>query len=49
MDFVLPRKLSNDSERRAQVSTSFSLQSTIAGFTLFILKNRALSKKCCLA
>ena len=49
MDFVLPRKLSNDSERRAQVSTSFSLQSTIAGFTLFILKSRALSKKCCLA
>ena len=33
--FFLPRKLSNDSERRAQVSTSFSLQSTIPGFTLF--------------
>ena len=30
----LPRKLSNDSERRAQVYTSF--QSTIAGFTLFV-------------
>ena len=42
-DFVLPRKLSNDSERRAQVSTSFSLQSSIVGFTLFNLKNRALS------
>ena len=39
MDFVLPRKLSNDSKRRAQVSTSFSPQSTIAGFTMFIKKN----------
>ena len=37
-DFVLPRKFSNDSERRAQVSISFSLQLTIAGFTLFIKK-----------
>ena len=37
-DFVLPRKFSNDSERRAQVSISFSLQLTIAGLTLFILK-----------
>ena len=47
MDFVLPRKLSNDSKRRAQVSTSFSPQSTIAGFTLFIKKKIwALSKKC---
>ena len=35
-DFVLPRKFSNDSERRAQVSISFSLQLTIAGFILFI-------------
>ena len=37
-DFVLPRKFSNDSERRAQVSISFSLQLTIAGLTLFIYK-----------
>ena len=37
-DFVLPRKLSNDSERRAQVSTCSSLRSTIAGSTLIILK-----------
>ena len=34
--FVLPRKFSNDVERRAQVSTVFSLQLIIAGFTLFI-------------
>ena len=42
--FFLPRKFSNESERRAQVSTSFFLQLTIAGITLLILKNRALSK-----
>ena len=40
-NFVLPKKLSNDSERRAQVSTSVSRQSTIARFTLFILKKIA--------
>ena len=37
-DFVLLRKFSNDSERRAQVSTSFSPLSTVAGFTLFMKK-----------
>ena len=42
--FFLPRKFSNESERRAQVSISFFLQLTIAGITLLILKNRALSK-----
>ena len=36
--FFLPRKFSNESERRAQVSTSFFLQLTIAGITLLILK-----------
>ena len=35
-DFVFPRKLSNDSERRAQVSTCSSRRSTIAGSTLII-------------
>ena len=44
-EFFLPRKFSNDSGRRGQVSTSFSLQLTIAGFTLFFFKkNRTLSK-----
>ena len=33
--FVLPRKFSNDGERQAQVSTFFSLQLIIAGFTLY--------------
>ena len=32
-----------------QVCTSFSLQSTIAGFTLFVKKKRALSKSVVLA
>ena len=36
--FVLPRKFSNDVERRAQVSTFFPLQLIIAGYTLFIWK-----------
>ena len=48
MNFVLPSKFSNDSERRGQVSTSFYLQLSIAGYTLYIfLKNRALSKNFC--
>ena len=35
-DFVLPNKFSNDSGRRAQVSTIFSPQVTIADFTLLV-------------
>ena len=35
MNFVLPGEFSNDSARREQVSTSFSLQLTVAGCTLF--------------
>ena len=41
---VLPRKFSNEGERRAQVSTFFSLQLITAGFILFIWKIRALPK-----
>ena len=43
--FFLPRKFSNDGERQAQVSTFFSLQLTIEGFTLLI-QNIALCRRC---